>query len=174
MAAYDTRMMGSTVIATFMAGLALLIPASLGLLLTGVPTKFCPLPLLTVLPAFVLSSWRLSYAAIIIPTLLFFIWHRGLFRGDGTVPRRSYALLAILAVLSIAYFVANWQLGLRYEGVEYTRIVCFVNVAWTGFLLFAFTRAWRHGSSFKTSLFLHWMLFAWLAWYAFPYLGELP
>jgi hypothetical protein len=27
---------------------------------------------------------------------------------------------------------------------------------------------------FRFSLFLHWTLFAWLAWCAFPYMGELP
>jgi hypothetical protein len=41
-------------------------------------------------------------------------------------------------------------------------------------LFFAFVRTWKMGASFRNSLFVHWMLFAWLAWYAFPYLGELP
>src|SRR5437899_2703812 len=90
----------TSALVTFAAGLALLLPASLGLLIAGVPTKLCPLPLLTLLPAIVLSAWRLHYAAILVPVLLFFVWHRGLFRGEGRIPRRSYALLALVTVLS--------------------------------------------------------------------------
>jgi hypothetical protein len=159
---------------TFVAGLALLIPASLGLLIAGVPTVFCPLPMVTIIPAFLLSAWRLHYFAVIVPVLLFFVWNRGLFRGEAMIPRRSYFLLAGVIVLDILYFVSGWKFGLEYEGAEYTRVVCVVNFAWATFLSLAFTRAWKGGSSFTTSLFLHWMMFAWLAWYAFPYLGELP
>ena len=159
---------------TFVAGLALLIPASLGLLIAGVPTRLCPLPLVTIIPAFFLSAWRLHYFAVIVPVLLFFVWHRGLFRGEAMIPRRSYFLLAGVIMLDILYFAAGWKLGLEYQGGEYTRVVLVVNVAWAAFLSLAFTRAWKGGSSFKTSQFLHWMMFAWLAWYAFPYLGELP
>jgi len=39
-------------IATITAGLGLLVPASLGLDVTNVPTIFCPFPLITVVPAF--------------------------------------------------------------------------------------------------------------------------
>jgi hypothetical protein len=28
--------------------------------------------------------------------------------------------------------------------------------------------------SFGRNLLAHWLLFVWLGWYAFPYLGELP
>jgi hypothetical protein len=160
--------------ATLVTGLALLVPASMGLLIAGVPTKLCPLPLLTIVPAFALSIWRLHYAAVLVPVLLFFLWHPGLFRGATRVPRRSYVLLAVAMALSIVYFIASWNLGLEFEGVEYTRVVCLVNVVWAAFLALAFARAWKEGSSFRASLFLHWMLFAWLAGYAFPYLGELP
>jgi hypothetical protein len=159
---------------TFVAGLALLIPASFGLLLAGVPTILCPLPLLTVIPAFVLSTWRLHYLAVGFPALLFFLWHPGFIRGAPQVPKRSYALLAILIVLSIIYFISGWQFGLQYQGLRYTRTVLIVNLGWAAVLVFAFVRTWQKEASFRASLFVHWMLFAWLAWYAFSYLGELP
>ena len=159
---------------TFMAGLALLIPASLGLLLTGVPTILCPLPLLTTTPAFLLSTWRLQYLAIGLPVLLFFLWRPGFFHGAARVPRRSYVLLATIVVLSIAYFASGWRLGLRYQGLGHTRAVLIVNVGWAAVLVFAFVRTYKKRASFGASLFIHWILFAWLAWYAFPYLGELP
>jgi hypothetical protein len=136
--------------------------------------KLCPFPTLTIIPAFELSTWRVPYAALVVPTLLFFVWCRALFRGEPGIPRRSYALVAVASLLNVAYFIGSWEFGLHYQGPEYTRFVCYVNVAWMAALVIGFGRAMKVGSTFWTSLALHWAVFAWLAWYAFPYLGELP
>jgi hypothetical protein len=158
------------VILTLVAGCSLLIPAIAGLLLTGVPTRFCPLPALTALPAMFLMQ-RL---AVIVPTFLFFLWQPGLFKGDSQIPRRTYALVSIVFVLSVFWFIAGWKWGLQYQGIQHVRFVCLANTAWVAFLGLAFARSEKHAPSFKSNLFLHWILFVWLAWYAFPYLGELP
>ncbi|MGA7841780.1 MAG: hypothetical protein WCA34_12720, partial [Candidatus Acidiferrales bacterium] len=112
--------------------------------------------------------------AVAVPMLLFFAWHPGLLHGDAKIPKRSYILLPAVILLDVADFVTNWNWGLQYQGAHFTHVVCAVNVAWAAFLVLAFARTWKKPSSFAYSLFLHWMLFAWLAWYAFPYLGELP
>jgi hypothetical protein len=160
--------------ATLMAGIGLLVPAAVGLLASGVPTTVCSFPALTVLPAFLLSDIHLSMLAVASPMLLFFIWNPALFRGETTVPTRSYVLLAVATVLSIFYFVFGWKLGVQYQGVHYTRVVGAVNIGWSAFLILGFFRSRKGVTSFGFNLFLHWMTFAWLAWYAFPYLGELP
>lgn len=154
--------------ATVAAGLGLLIPAFVGLLSGG---NLCPLPMLTVLPAILLG---LGIAAIMVPTLLFFIWNPGLFRGDPTVPTRSYVLTAVLAVLSVIYFVTSWSAGVHYQGMENTRTLCLVNILSVISLALGFSGVRKVGPSFKYNLLVHWMLFAWLSWYAFPWLGELP
>jgi len=156
------------------AGVGLLIPASVGLLLSNIPTMLSPFPALTVLPAFLLFDRHFWKAAVAVPMLLFFVWQPGLFRGEVTVPKRSYVLLTIATVVSVVNFVAGWNWGLQYQGPQYVHVVCAVNVAWVAFLIFAFTRRRKAPLSFSFNLFLHWMLFCWLAWYAFPYLGELP
>lgn len=163
-------------VGTLMAGLGLLVPASIGLLVSGVPTILCPLPALTVLPAFLLSNWHLWKVAVASPTLLFFVWNPGLLSGAAEIPKRSYVLFSVATSLSIIYFIASWKLGIRYQGIRYVHVVSTVNVVWAGFLGIGFARSWKgtSSSSFGVSLLLHWMLFAWLAWYAFPYLGELP
>jgi hypothetical protein len=163
-----------TAVLTLMAGFGLLIPASIGLLSSGGPTMLGPFPALTVLPAFLLVDWHLWKASVILPTLLFFAWCPGLFRGQVETPKRSYGLFAVATVLSVVYFVASWKWGLQYQGIRYTHIVCIVNIGWAAFLGLIFARSWNRPPSFRFNLFLHWMLFAWLAWYAFPYLGELP
>jgi hypothetical protein len=159
---------------TVLAGVLLLVPAAVGLLPTGVPGILSPFPLLTVLPAFFLADVHLFSAVVAVPMLLFFIWNPQLFRGEPKIPKRSNALLAGAGVLSVIYFVTSWEWGLHYQGAHFVIAVALLNVAWFAVLAFGFVWSWRRGSSFNTSLFWHWMLFAWLAWYAFPYLGELP
>jgi hypothetical protein len=159
---------------TRVSGFTLFFPAVIGLGFGGVPTVLGPFPALTVLPAFLLSARPLSLAVLFVPVLLFFAWNPGLFRGAPKIPKRSYVLLGLATVLSIFWFLSGGSYAPKYQGAQFTYFVCIVNFAWIAFLWAMFARAWKVGSSFKTNLFLHCMLFAWLAWYAFPYLGELP
>jgi hypothetical protein len=156
---------------TVLAGTSLVIPASLGLFLTGGPTIFCPLPILTVLPLFV----RLPPSvAILIPSLLFFVWNSALLRGAPVVPKRSYLLFGALVILSVVYFNLSWGYGLQYQGRRYTQGIALANAIWIALLIVLFALSRTQKPSFVFNLTLHWLFFAWLAWYAFPYLGELP
>jgi hypothetical protein len=47
-------------------------------------------------------------------------------------------------------------------------------VAHCRLLSLIFFRSLIVAPSFRTNMFFHWILFAWLAWFAFPWLGELP
>jgi hypothetical protein len=128
------------------------------------PSLLSPYPALTVLPAFLLGSFRFPSGAVLVPTVVFYSWIPGAFRGDGKIPRRSYALLVAATLLSV----------LEYQGLEYTRTVCIANLVWITCLWALFARNLKKEPNFTINLGLHFVLFAWLAWYAFPYLGELP
>ena len=161
---------------TVIAGVGLSLLAWIGCFSNGVPTLICPMPTLTILPAFLLASPLLHlpyWLAILVPALLFFAWNPGLFRGNVRVPKRSWALLAFLTALSPVYFAVSWRYGNQYQGREYAVAICAINTVWTVAWWAILYRAWR-ASSFGMNLFFHALLFAWLAWYAFPYLGELP
>ncbi len=158
-------------VATLATGCGLLIPASIGLLISGVPTVLSPLPVLTVLSTFLFSS---RAVAVVIPPLFFFMWNPRLFRGESKLPKRSYGLLIVAAILNVIWFIVGWKNGLHYQGTGYVYKVAAITVAWVALLGTVFARYWRRESSFSLNLILHWLLFAWLAWYAFPYLGELP
>jgi hypothetical protein len=158
-------------LATLIVGLSLLVPACIGLLISGAPTSLGPFPGMTAIPALFLSS---RVVAVALPSLLFFAWNPGLFRGESKIPKRSYWLLAAATILSVIWFAMGWKYGLQYQGARYVYEVCVANIAGIAFLAVAFSRYWKGGSSFRLNLALHWLLFAWLAWYAFPYLGELP
>jgi len=132
------------------------------------------MPVLTVIPAFFLSSAGLHGIAVAVPTIFFLLWNPQLFRGGPEVPKRTYFLFGGAILLSIAWFVASWKFGLQYQGRRFTYSMCVINALWILFLGLLFARSRKGNQSFTSSLILHWLLFAWLAWYAFPYLGELP
>src|SRR5467141_2068236 len=77
-------------LATIIGGLSLLIPASMGLLITGYPTILHPFPAITVLPALFLASLRLWMAGATMPVVIFFLWNPRLSQGETRVPKRSY------------------------------------------------------------------------------------
>ena len=159
---------------TIILGLSLVLLAWVGLFSAGVPTLYCPMPTLTVLPAFALSPVKLQMAAILIPTILFFLWNPRLtIRQQSNIPKRTVGLLGLLSILTMADFVLEWKYGLRYQGRHHTIAVYTLNVLWLAVLWCAVVRAWRR-PSFWANLLAHWVLFAWLGWYAFPYFGELP
>jgi hypothetical protein len=161
---------------TLAVGFGLVLLAWIGCFSSGIPTLASPMPTITVIPAFFLASppSHLPYwFAILVPALLFFTWNPGLFRGNLQVPKRSWVLLIALSALSVAYFAGSWRYGNQYQGREYTVAICAVNIVWLVVLWSILYRSSRL-SSFKANLLFHGVLFAWLAWYAFPYLGELP
>jgi hypothetical protein len=141
----------------------------------GVPSLICPLPMVTILPAFFLAlpaSHLPPWIAVFVPVVLFLSWNPGMFRGHVEIPKRSWALLALLTALSVAYFLGTWKYGYQYQGPAHTITVCAVNIVWIALLWLILCRLSSH-SSFAANLLFHGILFTWLAWYAFPYLGEL-
>ena len=156
------------------AGLCLLIPAWTGIFSSGFPTLYAPLPALTILPAFELLRWHREFFAVLIPSLLFFLWSPELLLNQRpNVPKRTIVLLGLLTILAALHFAFGWKYGMQYEGERYTFWIAIINMMWLFFLWWAVIH-WSRQPSFKGHLLSHWFLFAWLAWYAFPYLGELP
>ncbi len=156
------------------AGFFLLIPAWIGLFSSRVPTLYSPLPTLTIVPAFLLERWHLQTLAVITPVILFFLWTPDLLLNQRSkVPKRTAALLVLLTGLTIVDFVFDWSHGVQYQGASHTIAMCIINLMWLVFLWWSLIQCWRR-PSFRGNLLSHWFLFAWLAWYAFPYLGELP
>lgn len=154
---------------TLLAGLSLLVSVLVSVIFAGGrPTIFFPLPALVAIPAIIGLRW----AAVAVPMVLFFLWNPGLFYGDAEVPKRSYVLLIVATLVNALWFVVGWKDGLAVQGAIYNYSVCIINIAWMALLWVMFERIWTAGPSFNTNLLFHWMLFAWLGWYAFPLFGE--
>ena len=157
---------------TVVAGIALVVPAYCGLMLTGTPSLISPFPTVTVLVAFALPG-AIPWLAVLVPSLFFFAWNPSLAKGERKVPRRSLFLLLLLTLLTMVDFLLEFQDGLEYQGARFTYATFGVNVGCLIVLWIVFVRGWRKPSFFN-NLLAHWLLFVWLGWYAFPYLGELP
>ncbi len=155
---------------TLVAGLGLILPLPFLMFTKDMPSELYPLPVIVAIPALL----GLRYAAAAVPMLLFFLWNPALFRGEAKVPKRSYALLVAATLLSVPWFVMGWKYGLEFQGGKYNYSVLAINIGWLAGLWAMAARSRKVEPSFRARLFLHWILFAWLAWYAFPYLGELP
>jgi hypothetical protein len=111
---------------------------------------------------------------VVLPALLFFAWNPGLLRGQVSTPKRTYVLVALGVALGVAYLLDAWSPGVQYEGLEYTRRVCAENAVGMAILCVLLFRSWKGEPSFIINLTLHWVFFAWMAFYAFPFLGEPP
>lgn len=153
-------------VAVVILALSLVLFAFLGLFSATDPTSYSPKPMLVVI-----SAWVLSYAAVLIPAVLFFLWNPNLLvRQQSTLPKRTIGLVALLSVLTLAEFETVWKDAIQYQGPHHTIAVFAINMLWLAILWWAVVRTLRR-PSFGANLLSHWLLFAWLGWYAFPFLG---
>jgi hypothetical protein len=147
---------------------------------TGLMSPVHPFPLLTVFALFfsVDHGWGLAGGLLIWP-VLFLLWNPALLRGAPAAPTRTYVLWLIIIVLSVAHFASyliDWRdFSKRWhdvEDIQRWRTLGLINAGLAvlvGLMLLRIRD--RHRSSFSLNLLLHWTLFAWLAWSAFPAAG---
>lgn len=143
---------------------------SLGLFGGGAPTVASPGSMLLLWPALMGIP---PFLVVLVLVGLFFSWRPSLFSGQPAIPVRTVTLLVVATVLSAVAFVAGWKFGYEYQGPDYVQLCLVLSIlmlaACTALLWIGYRRP-----SFRTSLALQTVLFAWLASYAFPYLGETP
>jgi hypothetical protein len=159
-----------------LAGSSLLIAGYFGTRNAGgilSPVPSVPFVFIYLIASSPLRAWLdVQTAVAALPVFFFFTWNPSLLRGQIGTPMRTYVLVAAGTAVGIAYLADGWSLGVKYQGIEYTRLVSAENALWIAILCVLFFRNWRGKPSFMSNLMLHWVFFAWLAWYAFPYLDE--
>jgi hypothetical protein len=159
-------------LATLGAGIlvALIAAQSLGLLGAVWPFSLAPAPL----PFVALLTAKIPTPLIpVLFALLFWLWSSQLFRGEAAVPKRTFVLVVVAGVWSVAGFLMGWDFGVRYQGRAYTLLCLAMSIGMLWVSAVMLRRARSH-PSFKLSLIAHTIAFAWLGSYAFPYLGQLP
>jgi hypothetical protein len=146
----------------------------------NVPSMSSPYAMVSTVPAlwiFELNDGLLTQFALFALASLplvagFLISSAHLFQGRDQIPKRSVALLAVLAVLSVACFWSSWSYGIEYQGTAHTVYAAALNtifvIAALGLLVLN-----ERTPRFSSNLAFHGVVFAWLGWCAFPWLGEL-
>ena len=161
----------------FMIGTLLLWLVSQSTISAGVPRIYSPFSFTVVIPYLMLSSSFGStnidfvIATILIP-IIFMLWSFHLFKGHQKIPIRTMIVSLLLIILSIVHLAFSWSFGTEYQGTTHTIIIYIYNMAiWLTLLaLYVFN---VKKNSYYTNYLFHWIFFAWLAWVAFPWLGEL-
>src|SRR5215467_16078814 len=157
-------------------------PAWVAVTGSGLLSPVHPFPMLTVVASLysAVHGWGLAGGLIIWP-VLFLLWNPTLLLGARAAPKRTYILWLITTLLTVAWFVAyfiHWNdFSKRWhdiEDIQKWRTLGLINggmAVAVGLMLLRIRYLQR--SSFASNLILHWGLFAWLAWCAFP-AAELP
>lgn len=132
------------------------------------PSALSPYPALVLLLAFTIGT-----PAVLVPAILFWAWAPQLFRGKEGIPLRSAVALGVLTAWTPLWFFSGWDYGLEFQGRSFTIGMAVLNAI--GLLVvWCLLLRGRRVPSFASSVRFHLALFGWLAWGAFPNLGELP
>ena len=151
--------------------------------LHGMPAIWSPMPLLVVIPSFLIGATPIrrvadlpfgdlifSALAAAPITIAYFAWSIGPV-ATSKIPVRSVVLLALTAVFTLVSLFVGWKAGVRSQGLTHTIAVAVVNFLLAAATFFALV-IHSKSPSYGLSLCFHGTLFLWLAWFAFPWLGE--
>lgn len=159
--------------------MSLVLLGALGIFLIGIaaiaPIPFNPFSLVIALPALIAGETYFGLGAAVasfIISLAFVQCARRVQRLQRPVPRSSRIAFAIVLVLSIAYAVVGWQTTAQYQGLARANMLV-VQAILPPLALLIVARVMRDNVTFLRSIVLHWIGFAWLAWSAFPWYGEM-
>jgi len=147
---------------------------------TPIPTPTSPYSLMVVFPLLLVSGLGSSHFPRVLIHLLgctplvafFLLWSSHLLAASNAIPRRSIVLLLLVTFTSCIFLYGSWSYGVRWQGLQHTLIVVSINVIFIVSLFFLLFAA-RQRQTFATNYAFHVLLFIWLGWYAFPWLGEL-
>jgi hypothetical protein len=141
----------------------------------GTPAPWSPLPLAVIVPimAVVDRLHRLAFLlGYLTPAAAFVLFSLPLLRGADRIPFYARRTAFVLVVLNLAELAMSVSPGLQYQGGVQVAAMLVLNAAFVAGLVAVSLRNERV-PSFASNLAFHALLFAWLGWCAFPWLGEL-
>jgi hypothetical protein len=136
----------------------------------GVPAMYSPFPLLVIFPALLGFPVPLIAAGT---GVLFALTQIAHFKGAPKPnPNLGFTIaLALTTALTTLAIIAGWSYGLRYQGLAYCVVVTIANIL---FACASWTLWWaaRTPARYRVQVLFAFTLFAWIFWYALPYMGE--
>ena len=146
----------------------IILTASLsGLLLVASPiTILAPAPL-----HLAIGLWSISYLYLLVMPIVYSVGYIAL-RNNEWFPMVTSGIYVVLVGLSVWYFIASWEYGVRFQSRDYTSIVAIQNLLIVALIGYALIMSFQKNNYWSKLSFL--LLICWLSWCAFPLLGELP
>lgn len=113
-----------------------------------------------------------AWAFPIILTLAYVFWSFP-YAVTNIASKKSLYLAGVLGLLSVAYYAFSYQYAAAYQGTAFFTVVCIVGFS----LLFsacALSVVAVKKKSRVISVIADALLFSWIGWLSFAYIGELP
>ncbi len=107
-----------------------------------------------------------------IPTVsLYLVWSCYFINTNFKISKPTVILSIILIILSVILNISSYQYGVRYQGLTHTILMYSYNLIFLLFLALVY-KANKSNPNLNNCLGYNVLLFSWLGWCAFPYLGE--
>lgn len=141
------------------------------------PKIYSPYSLIVVIPTMLAGAIELSrfiaYFLGIFPlAILYLIWSFSFIREPYSIPKPTVILAAICIVLSGVFNITSYKYGIQYQGQLHTLLMYLFNLILIIFMIMLFK--FNKSNPCKYSgLGFNILLFSWIGWVAFPWLGEL-
>jgi hypothetical protein len=165
-------------IASYLIAIAALWLLAMSTSVMPVPTLITPYCLTVAMPVLLLQSFGVTYPARLfigssLVPIIFAAWSLPVAWRQERIPIRTKVLATIIVLLSVVHLIMSWSYGVTYQGRVHTIGMYALNLIF-GCLLLVLYRRNVHANSYPTNYLFPWLTFAYLAWIAFPWLGELP
>jgi hypothetical protein len=143
----------------------------------GYPQIYSPYSFTVVIPVFMLYALALPGPLLLLlaslPNALFFLLStRSTAYENLKISRLLTGISALLVSLSVIFLFVSYDYGVQYQGLHHTLFMYLFNGIFI-FSLIATFIANNRKPSVNKSLVFRVLLFCWLGWCAFPWLGEL-
>jgi len=146
-------------------------------MIVGYPTIYSPYSFIVVLPAFgfyslIGNGFFFRLLSVLPVAAVYVAWSLVMINESKIIPKESIVFALVLVAGSVFYNLASFEYGIKYQGEIHTYIMYLYNImCFIGMGLIA--RVNRISPSYMSVVGFHVMLFSWLGWVSFPWLGEL-
>lgn len=120
-----------------------------------------------------IPAYASIYLAGVVPAIGFLSTAWPTMKGRTHIGQTFMASVTIVGILSVAWFVVNWEHGIEYQGASAVHVLLILNLATVcGISLVAWVL--MRSPNLWGKFFLHAGFWIWIGWLTFPVLGEFP
>jgi hypothetical protein len=143
----------------------------------GYPQIYSPYSFTVVIPVFMLYALAVPSPLLLLlaslPNAIFFLLStRSTAHDNFKISRLFTSISVLLVLLSVIFLFVSYDYGVQYQGLHHTLFMYLFNGIFICSLITAYI-ANNRKPSMNNSLVFRVLLFCWLGWCAFPWLGEL-